>query len=102
VKKKVSLYVATGALLGVAFMLFPFVMLVGYWSPFNCDIENYLVQTCSETAGRAGQYDDLSYVSPYWQSNVVHVGLIVLSGFVPALIISLYFKKSFLGERNSK
>jgi hypothetical protein len=102
VKKKAFLYVATGALLGVVFMLFPFVMLVGSWSPFNCDVENYLVQTCRETEGKFGRYDGLSYVSPYWQSNVVHAGLIVLSGFVPALVISLYFKKSFLSERNSR
>ncbi|MEA2090728.1 MAG: hypothetical protein U9O89_08275 [Thermoproteota archaeon] len=92
-KKKIFLYVVTGALLGIAVIFFPFRILVGSWYPFNGDAENYWVKTCRETEGKVEHYDITPHVTPGWRSNVVYAGLIALSSFVFALGISLYFKK---------
>lgn len=92
-KKKMFIYAVTGALLGVAVILFPFRILIGSWYPSNGAVENYWLEACREAEGKVNHYDNVSYVTPDWPSNVVHASLIVLASFVFAFSISLYFKK---------
>lgn len=89
-RKKAVLYVAIGALLGIATVYLPFQMLVGSEYPFGGHAENYLSRTCFEADEKLGQYYT---VPPDWPHNVAHTGLIVVFSLVFALGVSLYFKK---------